>query len=157
MTEPCNKASKEFLKQLDEIEPSISGAQEHRPCTLVLIDGTVVERAICVEDHRGFRTDSWIHPDQVAKILPSNKRTPAKLATKLYKAGESGMGYQVFKMKIGFHKKLVYVIGGVCDFLDLPEGVTTKEIKNVYPHEGRKESKSGYRQAAEFKWCYYTK
>lgn len=144
MKTSCNIASPDFLAQLEKIPPSIPRDRRHHfPCTLVLKDGTRVERAICAEDHRGFVTDAWIHPDTVESILPSPFRMPAKLATKLYAAGESGMGYEIFKMNMRDGTSYVFITNNVVDFPDLPAGYTSEDIKNVYPHKGREESKLG--------------
>lgn len=95
-----NRVSEEFLKMLAPIEPSIySGHLKHYPSTVTLRDGSEVERVICVEDHRGFKQDWWIHPENVAEIRPSQMRMPAGMASELYKAGESGIGCQLFKMR----------------------------------------------------------
>jgi len=152
-------ASLSFIAQLQTIEPSDTGPwsanQRHYPCSLLLTDGTTIERAICVEDHRGFRGDYWIHPDDVASIKKSPQRMPAQLASKLYVAGESGMGYEIFKMKMRSGEEFVFVTGNVVDFPDLPSGFTSADIADVLPHQGREESKKGYRGRASFRWCFY--
>jgi hypothetical protein len=161
MKTSCNKASSEFITWVEAIEPSDTGPlgqhQKHRPCRLTLNNGRIVQRAICVEDHRGFTTDSWIHPDTVVRIEPSEERMPAFLASKLYAAGESGMGYEIFTMKMKDGTSQVYVTGNIVDFPDFPDGYETKDVDNVYPHQGREESKIGYRQGRSFVWCFYVK
>ena len=150
----CNKASPDFIAQLEKIELSrTKERQKHRPCQLILKDGQIIPRAICVEDHRGFTTNGWIHPDAVARIEPSAERMPASLATKLYAAGESGMGYEIFRMMMKDGTSHVFVTPNVVDFPDLPEGYTTDDILDVFPHEGRDEH--GLRRAREFTWCFY--
>ena len=158
MKTSCNIASPDFLAQIHSIEPSISyGGQLHYPCKLRLKDGELIERAICTEDHRGFLTDAWVHPDSVKEIIPSFDRMPARLATKLYSAGESGMGYEIFILEMKDGSDFVFVTNNVVDFPDLPNGYTTTDIQNVHPHKGRERSKLGYRQDKPFKWCYYVK
>ena len=90
-------------------------------------------------------------------IEESNRRMPAALASKLYAAGESGMGYEIFKMRMRSGEEFVFVTGNVVDFPDLPEEFSSADIVNVYPHEGREESKKGYRGDATFTWCFYVK
>ena len=81
---------------------------------------------------------------------------PAHLATKLYRAGESGMGYELFTRLLRSGLSLVFVTPNSVDFPDLPEGVTSDDILDVLPHEGRERSaREGYRVTAQFKWCYY--
>ena len=47
------------------------------------------------------------------------------------------MGYEIFTMELRSGQTLVFVTGNVVDFPDLPEGVTTADILDVHPHEGR--------------------
>ena len=82
---------------------------------------------------------------------------PARLATKLYDAGESGMGYQLFTMKMKDGTSHVYVTGNIVEFPDIPDGYGSQDIEDVYPHEGRGKTKLGYRQARSFEWCFYVK
>jgi hypothetical protein len=160
-TKSCNIATADFIRQVESIPPSNTGSwgmnKLHYPCAMILKDGSRLERVICVEDHRGFTTDGWIHPDEVVRIEKSPLRMPARLATKLYEAGESGMGYEIFKMVTRSAGTIVYVTGNIVDFPDLPDGVNTLDIVDVLPHEGRNESKTSYRQGAPFKWCFYVK
>ena len=153
----CNIASSDFLKQVEKIKPSKCRDTLHRPCSVVLKDGTRVERVICVEEHRGFETDAWLHPDRVDKIEESQFRMPPKLATKLYEAGESGMGYEIFKMKMKSGETFVFVTGNVVDFPNLPDGYTTKDIKKIFPHEGRDVPAEQHHRGAKFQWCFYMK
>jgi hypothetical protein len=161
MKTSCNIASAEFISQVEAIEPSDTGPwglhQKHRPCRLILKDGRIVQRAICVEDHRGFTTDVWIHPDSVAHVERSTERLPAAFASKLYAAGESGMGYEIFRLKMKDRTSHIFVTGNIVDFPDYPDGYEGKDVKAVYPHEGREESKHGYRQGRTFEWCFYVK
>lgn len=149
---PCNIASKELTEALRAIEPSRSHGEVLRPCTLVLRDGTTVVRALASEEARGFHTDWWIHPDEVAEVRTCPYRMPAHLATKLYTAGESGMGYEIFTLDLRSGVELVFVTSNVVDFPELPEGVTTEDIVGVHPHQGRTQS---YRGSAEFRWFYF--
>ena len=157
MKTSCNIASQEFVSWIEAIEPSINEYRQLHPCQLILKDGRCIPRAICVEDHRGFVTDSWIHPNSVQQVIPSLERMPASLATELYSAGESGMGYQLFTMKMKDGTSHVYVTGNIVEFPDFPDGYGTLDIEDVYPHQGREKTKLGYRQARSVEWCFYVK
>ena len=161
MKTSCNIATPEFIAQVEMIEPSDTGLlgqhQKHRPCRLILKDGTVIPRAICVEDHRGFTTDGWIHPSAVERVEPSRERMPASLASRIYTAGESGMGYQLFRLRFADGASQVFVTGNVVDFPDYPDGYDCEDAEEVFPHEGRKESRFGYRQSRGCQWCFYVK
>jgi len=159
MKTSCNTASPEFILSVESIEPSHTenDREQFRPCRILLKDGRVVPRVICVEDHRGFITDGWIHPDSVAEITPTTERMPGRLASKLYAAGESGMGYELFTMKMKDGTSHIYVTVGVVDFPDFPEGYETNDVMDVYPHEGRAQTNYGCRHDRPFEWCYYVK
>jgi hypothetical protein len=157
---PCNTASTDFLRQLDRVEPSrVREDIFHYPCRIKLIDGSEVDRAICLEDARGFTGDSWIHPDDVAEILPHDERLPARLASKLYSQGESGMGYEVFQVVATGKRRFTCVTHNVVDFPQLPAGLRSSEIEDVIPHEGRDQygSPDFYDKPPKFKWCYFIK
>ncbi len=153
----CNRASAQFLEMLAAIEPSTCGEVRHYPCAVTLRDGSRAERVICVEDHRGFRQDWWVHPEDIRDIAPSPVRMPATMATQLYEAGESGMGCEIFKMRMRAGTESVFVTGNVVDFPELPPGYHSEDIECVSPHQGCEESKNGYRQGAPFKWCFYVR
>jgi hypothetical protein len=161
MKTSCNIASKEFLAQIEAIDASDAGPwgkhQKYYPCKLFLIDGQIVERAICVEDHRGFTTDVWIHPDSVARVEPTKERLPAHLASQLYAAGESGMGYVIFELVMKDGSSHVFVTGNIVDYPDYPQGYDSDTVVSVYPHQGREKTINGYNKSRGCKWCYFVK
>jgi len=66
------------------------------------------------------------------------------------------MGYEIFTIDLRSGRNLVFVTPNIVDFPDLPKGVTTDDILDVHPHEGRERSqREGYRGCAEFKWLFY--
>ncbi|MFT5124837.1 MAG: hypothetical protein ACI97B_003475, partial [Verrucomicrobiales bacterium] len=102
-------------------------------------------------------TEEWIHPDTVERIEPSRERLPANLASQLYAAGESGMGYEIFTIRMKDGSSHVFVTGNIVDFPDYPGSVDVDNVKDVHPHQGREESKRSYRQGRDFRWCFYVK
>lgn len=162
MKSSCNIASEEFLVQLKAIEPSDAGAcarhQKNYPCRLILKDGHIIERAICVEEHRGFETDAWIHPNTVARIESTKERLPARFASQLYAAGESGMGYVLFELEMDDRTTPVFVSGDACvDFPDYPDGYNADNVVAVYPHRGRDRTSEGCRKSRGNKWCFFVR
>ncbi|MAS94472.1 MAG: hypothetical protein CMO55_14830 [Verrucomicrobiales bacterium] len=157
MGESCNVASAEFLERLRKIEPSFdrSGRRRHYPCKVTLKDGRVVPRVICVEDHRGFQTDAWIHPDQVRSIEPTAERLPAELASDVYAAGESGMGYEIFVINMLDGSQPVFVTNNIVDFPDYPGDLDASAAVSVMPHHGRERPRGAFRGSREFEWCYF--
>jgi hypothetical protein len=155
---PCNIASADFLRQIELIKPSVCGGQLHFPCSILLKSGERIERALCVEKYKDFESDTWIHPSDVDRIEETPTRMPPRLATKLYRAGETGMGYEIFKMKMKSGERFVFVTNSIVDFPDLPDGYTTGDVARVCPFRGRK----GIfiprcHQGASFQWCFYMK
>jgi hypothetical protein len=114
---------------------------------------------ICVEDARGFTGDWWIHPDDVAEITDHDERLPASCASKLYAAGESGMGYEVFQVRSTSGRVFTCVTHNVVDFPQFPEGINTSDVEDVFPHEGRERfgSPDFYDKPPKFTWCYFVK
>jgi hypothetical protein len=160
MKSSCNIASKAFMAQLKAIEPSDAGAcaqhQKLYPCKLVLKDGRIIDRAICAEEHRGFRTDAWIHPDDISRIEPTKERLPAKYASQLYAEGESGMGYMLFELKMDDRTTHVFVAGSArVDFPDYPDGYNADNVVAVYPHQGRDHSAKECRESRGCYWCFF--
>src|SRR6266542_3300388 len=136
----------ELLSQLMNVEPSIDGDLEYRPCLVHLHDGRALDRVYVVqaepyirlwgiwpEFDRGKRSLSI---DEVVQINESPSRLPARLATKMYEAGESGMGYCRFILILRDGRRLPYVTGDAVDFVDLPPGVTPDHVLDLLPHEG---------------------
>ena len=67
------------------------------------------------------------------------------------------MGYVIFRTKMKDGTSHIFVTGNIVDFPDYPIGYGADDVKAVYPHEGREESKIGYRQCRTCEWCYYVK
>lgn len=89
----------------------------------------------------------------VARIEESPFRLPARLATKMYEAGESAMGGCVFTLVLQDGRELVCQTGNAVDFVDLPDDVHPRAIVDLIPHAGReRRTDCG---PAEFAWCFY--
>jgi hypothetical protein len=156
-------------KQLERIPPSTAHGCEHRPCRIRLgsgewrdfvyvVDADAYKRlwGIWPEDDPGKES---VALQDVVEIQESRHRLPAALANKLYEAGESGMGYTVFTVVLRDGRRLPYVTGNAVDFPTLPPGVTSDDIVDVLPHEGRNALKSPgpapEETDAAYAWCLY--
>lgn len=120
------------------------------PCAVTLTDGTVHERAYCNFFARYSDAGEWINPERVADICESPHRLPIALARTLYRAGESGMGYLLYKLHFRGKADLVIVGGNFyLDFPDLPVGYHICDAVAVTPHAGREETNrpGGYRNS----------
>jgi hypothetical protein len=148
--------------QLDRVTPSRDRDIEYHPCAVTLEDGTELERVYVVEAEPYLRV--WgIRPEEdpgkqsvsiesVSAIRESPYRLPAKLADKVYAAGESGMGYCVFTVKFSGGRSQAYVTGNAIDFIDPPDGLAASAAKKIHPHRGKKGSPQ---PGPDYVWCLY--
>jgi hypothetical protein len=156
-----------FLKdglrqQLRKIEPSDCGYMNYFPCMVTLSSGKPVDCVYLAEADSYIKTwGVWPDDDQgkkfikvedVASIQPSPSRLPFQLAQKMYKAGESGMGYCVFTLKFRDGSTQAYLCGNAIDFVSLPSGKTMADVVDLLPHEGRKEQQM---PKLDYWWCLF--
>lgn len=158
-----------LCEQLSAIAPSRDSELEYYPCDARLHDGRIVERVYVVSqipyikhwgvypaDDSGKRS---ISISDVASLSESTSRLPPKFANVLYMAGESGMGYSVFTVvfskRFGLlrRKQTAYLTGNAVDFIDYPNGLTGKDVKEVLPHVGRDAQPRG---CPKYSWCIYS-
>ena len=102
------------------------------------------------EDDRGKK---WIRIEDVASIAESPTRLPAKIANRLYEAGESGMGYTIFTVGFSDGTKQACAAGNAIDFIHYPENNGPKDVVSVKPHVGR--DRNPLPGPAYF-WCIYS-
>lgn len=151
-----------LLEQLSSVECSHDGRLAYRPCSVTLLDGTVVPNVYIVDAQQYI--DIWgVWPEDdpgksyvllqaVQAIGPSPNRLPAGVANELYRAGESGMGYTIFKLHFRDGTAESYLTGNAVDFVSYPFGKSGKDITRVEPHAGREENPRG---APQYSWLLY--
>lgn len=154
--------SESLKRQLLKVEPSKDWIIEYRPCEVTLKNGKQLDRVYIVESDSYLK--AWgIMPDQdkgknfvlvedIEEIRESSLRMPAKLANKLYKAGESGMGYCLYKMTLDNGESIDVVAGNAIDFPPLPQGIRSNNIKDVFPHQGSRQNPT---KSPNYIWCIY--
>ncbi len=157
-------------EQLSSIVPSRERDLDYYPCDACLHDdGTVVERVYVVSEipyikHWGlYPSDDpgkrGIPITEVASLSESRSRLPPQSANDLYAAGESEMGYSVFTVVFSSRfgplrrKRQAYLTGNAVDFIDYPNGLTGKDVKEVLPHVGRD---AHPRNGPQYYWCIYS-
>ncbi len=154
------KLTDEQRKQLLEIEPSRDWNLNYRPASVTLVNGEVIDNVYIVEKERYLpvwgmmpskdKAKNEVLIEDIISIAESPNRIPAQLANKLYQAGESGMGYCVFKVKYDNGTTTDILTGNAIDFIPMPDGLTNKNVVDVLPHKGsRKEHKNGL----PYFWC----
>lgn len=160
------RISRQLYEQLLSVEPSCDISMEpnlgYRPCRVRLADGATHDR-VYVQEARPW-VDVWgVWPDEdsgkdeirlsdVVEISSSPMRLPPHLATKIYDAGESGMGYCIFTLVLADGRRLSCVTGNAVDFVDLPQGVTPADVVDLLPREG---SRDHYAESSSYAWCLY--
>jgi hypothetical protein len=154
-----------LYEQLLEIPASHAGDLDYRPCQVTLRDGSTVERVYVVEALPYFRTwgiapeddgaKSWLSIHEVRSVRESPDRLDARLATKMYEAGESGMGYCVFQLALEDDRRLDCLTGGAVDFIDWPSGVLPAMVRDLIPHAGDARTSTERVGEADYSWCLF--
>ena len=136
----------------------------YRPCQVKLDDGAVVDAVYVINAQEYI--DVWgILPDQdrgkreidlsrVVEISESPSRLPPPIANKIYKAGESGMGYCVFTLLFKDGTQQEVGSGGAVDFVRLPTGKRMNDIVDVLPHEGERDE-AIFSASLDYYWCLF--
>jgi hypothetical protein len=147
---------------LSAITPSTSGDLTYWPCAARMKDGTVLVCVYVVPEAPYIK--QWgVYPQQdrgkshisiadVEALTDSPTRLPARFANKLYKAGESGMGYTIFTVVFADGSSQAYGAGNAIDFVRYPEGKGQSDVVDVLPHEGRN---AGPVRCPEYYWCLF--
>jgi hypothetical protein len=154
----------ESLKsQLAAIEPSRSGKLDYYPCQVLPRTGATMDR-VYVAAEAPYISVWGVYPEQdrgkssidiadIVSIKESPSRLPARFANRLYEAGESGMGYQVFTVVFSDGTNQPYFTGGAVDFIKYPAGKGMKDVADVLPHVGRDQNPE---RAPKYYWCLYS-
>jgi len=156
------KISKELKIQLLKVQPSKDGLIEYRPCQVRLKNGEICNR-VCLVEAKSYLQIWGMMPDEdigkgyilienIEKIQESPFRLPAIFANKLYRAGETGMGYFLYKLEFNNSKNIDVLSGNVVDFPPISNDFFEIKIKNVFPHKG---SRVKSIQCPEYLWCLY--
>lgn len=111
------------------------------PCRVTLRSGHVRDRVLVGERaavaRAGFRVTGAFEVEDVARIEDSPVRLRAELAERIHEAGESGMGYLMFVVRMRDGSTLPFVTGGMADFPAWPPGASPADAVDVIPHGGR--------------------
>ena len=99
------------------------------------------------------RGKSHISLSDVDALTESPSRLPARFANKLYKSGESGMGYTIFTVVFADGFRQACSTGNAVDFIRYPEGKGQVDVVDVLPHEGRR---SELVTCPDYDWCLFS-
>jgi len=150
-------------EDLNAITPSVNEDLTYWPCVAHMKDGTVLDCVYVVPEgpyirHWGIypqqdRGKSYISLADVDALAESPRRLPARFASKLYKSGESGMGYIIFTVLFADGSHQAYGGGNAVDFVRYPEGKGQSDVVDVLPHEGRNAEPI---TRPEYYWCLFS-
>ncbi|MFC4347010.1 hypothetical protein ACFO5Q_04060 [Kordiimonas lipolytica] len=142
------KLSGKMLAQLQSIEPSNGFAGNWYPCSIELEDGSILENVYLIDGRSQENASYYGSWDQYLKnpqlsarikaIRSSPNRLPKKHREFLYRIGESGMGYMHFTLVTNEGHEYAYTTGNFMDFMEMPDGVTYEDIKELIPHVPRR-------------------
>jgi hypothetical protein len=148
---------------LRAITPSMNGDLTYWPCAAHMKDGTVLVCVYVVPEgpyirHWGVypqqdRGKSYTSLSDVDGLAESPRRLPARFADKLYKSGESGMGYTIFTVVFADGSRQAYSTGNAVDFIRYPEGKGPNDVVDVLPHQGRNAEPVN---SPEYYWCLFS-
>ncbi|HXZ67475.1 MAG TPA: hypothetical protein VEH07_02700 [Alphaproteobacteria bacterium] len=152
--------TKLLAAELKGIEPSIRKHARLYPCLATLTDGRQLDGVYMIAAADFLKIEdpearTVLPLGRVAHIEESPTRLPAKLANKIYRSGESAMGYYLFTLVFSDGSHLPCRTGDSVDFVDLPHSFTDRKIVSVLPHVGQKVVPSGKPQghSAAAVWC----
>ena len=151
--------SKALFIKLKSIPPNLSN---YYPCKVTLKNGQMIDCVYVVELQTYVKTwgkypnendgKTMVSIDDVVEIEESPARLPNQIANKLYKAGETGMGYTIatFIFKDGTKQSLI----NAHDFIEYPSGKNKDDVRDVLPHKGQKDS--NLKDGPNFYYCIYS-
>ena len=156
--------SRVLHEKLERIIPSTHLGLDYYPCIVTLRDGRRIDYVYVVEQESYIRV--WgVYPEEdpgkasipiseVADLSESPSRLPPALANKLYRAGESGMGYFIFTVVLDDGLECAYTSGSAVDFIFIPERYTNHNIRDVLPHKRR--GSPSMQEDPKYYWCIYS-
>lgn len=151
---------------LQSVEPSVSaGGCTLYPCEVTTDDGTNYSRVYIVEatsykrewgvwpwEDRG---KGWIPLERIVSLRSSPLRLPARFANILNAAGESGMGYCAYSVRLRSGDKLHFVTGNAVDFPQWPDGISPDDVESVVPHDRGMGQAGAPLSGANYYWSLY--
>ena len=151
-------------QQLGEIGASSDGMMKYWPACATLRDGSNCDRIFFAEASEYIKIwGVWPGDDpgkseiligDVISISQSPSRLPKQLADKLYRAGESGMGYVAFEIIYSDGSKSAHISGNALDFVELPNGKAMSDVSDVIPHAGR--TSQSHIHSPKYQWCLFS-
>jgi hypothetical protein len=149
-------------EQLLQVILSKNWAMEYRPCQVTLKNGETFDN-VYIQEEQSYLAIWGVMPDadpgkrflsieDVVEIRESPNRLHPNLADKLYEAGESGMGYCLYQLVFDNGEIMDVCTGNAVDFVPLPAGLTTKNIKDVVPHQA---SRKNFVNTPKYYWCLF--
>lgn len=148
---------------LDKISPSGEGKLQYFPCQVTLKSGESLDTVYIVSEApylyywgkypEDDPAKEWIRIEDVVEVEDSPTRLPARFANKVYRQGESGMGYSIFTVVFVDGSRQACVAGGAIDFISYPFGKGPSDVVDILPGEGRDAQPI---KGPRYYWCLYS-
>ena len=137
------KLTSDQILQLENIQPSVSSGCRLWPCMVLLSNNQKLDY-VCIANAQEYIKywGAWPEDDpgktsidirDIKKISSSKNRLPKNFVDKLNSAGESGMGFLVYRVLFSDNSDYIFMAGGVVDFIVLPENKSISDIVDVEP------------------------
>jgi hypothetical protein len=161
---PFGSIDARLFAVLKNIRPSCDRGLYYYPCQVESTEGVVHPRVYVVSLDQ-FKT-LWslsanltrdLKIEEVARIEESASRLPPDIADKLYKYGESGMGYYAFRVLFRDGTWRDYLTGDAVDFIGYPDGKSQNDVVDVRPltTEERKSKTPQTYSGPGHLWCLF--
>lgn len=151
-----------LFQKLNRITPSRDRDMQYYPCRVTVRDGRVFDRVyvqplepylgrwgiLPFDDHH----KGWISISEIVDLEESPLRLPPHLAEKVYKRGETGMGYSMFRLDFRRGKSRAVVTGNAVDFVPLPAGLMGADVVRVQTEIDRNSETD---LAPQYYWSIY--
>jgi hypothetical protein len=92
----------------------------------------------------------------VVSIAESPSRLPVPIANRIYAAGETGMGYQLFTLIFDDGAELPCLTGNAVDFVALPDHLDVRRVADVQVGVPHGLPVTDYARTAQYAWCLYS-
>ena len=152
----------DLYAKLQHIQPSRDGEMRYYPCRVRLRDGRTLDR-VYVQPREPYLTYWGMMPDEdpgkhsipieeIVDLEDSPDRLPPLFANLIYEAGESGMGYTLFRVEFRDGTSIPVITGNAVDFVVFPAHVGAADVVGVRPHEGRDDDPQ---PAPDYAWAIF--
>lgn len=152
-----------LLGIVPSIDQSWGGIIQYYPCDVVMRDGTKRNRVYLVNARQWLVQwgplpneplgEHVLDVQDVIEVRESISRLLPRFANKLYAAGETGMGYNIFTVHFDDGTSTVHSGGNTVDFIQYPPGKSARHVVDVTPFTRDRAFPPDMELRPEYFWC----